>query len=46
MKETVPATDDLDSLKEVAPLKISQRPALALEIPAELLVELAEDDKV
>lgn len=36
---------DLESLKEIAPLKISQQKAAAQEIPSEILVEITGDDK-
>ena len=37
---------NLESLKEVAPLRISQQKSKEQEVPSEMLVELAEDEKV
>ncbi|MCM3611742.1 DUF1572 domain-containing protein [Planococcus sp. MERTA32b] len=37
---------NLESLKEVAPLRISQQKSKEREVPSEMLVELAEDEKV
>ncbi|HSP23420.1 MAG TPA: DUF1572 domain-containing protein [Planococcus sp. (in: firmicutes)] len=37
---------NLESLKEVAPLRISQQKSLAQEVPSELLFELTDDEKV
>lgn len=37
---------DLKSLKEIAPVKISQQQAAAQEIPSEILVEMSEEGKV
>lgn len=37
---------NLESLKEVAPLRISQQKSKEQEVPSEMLVELSEDEKV
>lgn len=37
---------NLESLKEVAPLRISQQTIASQEVPSEMLVELADDEKV
>lgn len=36
---------NLESLKELAPVKINEQPAAEQEVPSEVLVEVTEDDK-